>query len=158
MLSKLNKFRNCIRAPNWRGTFRERGVSIFCKNQVYHIFRTFISNSISHVNSIIRPSIILFYYFTRVEDLRKEGSAGRLSPALASGECKFSLHLYLYHTHYSITHTHTHKVQLCNMFNIDVGSVGGSSTINASSAAGKRPASAVQSDKGGDGVKLEGRS
>nr|GEV47302.1 transcriptional adapter ADA2-like isoform X1 [Tanacetum cinerariifolium] len=57
----------------------------------------------------------------KVEDLRKEGSAGRSSPALAS----------------------------------DAGSVGGSSTINASSGAGKRPASVVQSDKGGDGVKIE---
>ncbi|XP_024980298.1 transcriptional adapter ADA2-like isoform X3 [Cynara cardunculus var. scolymus] len=57
----------------------------------------------------------------KVEDLRKEGSAGRSSSALAS----------------------------------DVGSVGGSGTVNASAGAGKRTSSIVQSDKGGDGIKIE---
>ncbi|XP_024980297.1 transcriptional adapter ADA2-like isoform X2 [Cynara cardunculus var. scolymus] len=60
----------------------------------------------------------------KVEDLRKEGSAGRSSSALAS----------------------------------DVGSVGGSGTVNASAGAGKRTSSIVQSDKGGDGIKIEDRS
>lgn len=57
----------------------------------------------------------------KVEDLRKEGSAGRSSSALAS----------------------------------DVGSIGGSGTVNASAGAGKRTSSIVQNDKGGDGIKIE---
>lgn len=57
----------------------------------------------------------------KVEDLRKDGQAGRSSSALVS----------------------------------DVGSIGGSSTVNASSAAGKRTSNIVQSDKVGDGIKLE---
>ncbi|KAK1416634.1 hypothetical protein QVD17_25749 [Tagetes erecta] len=57
----------------------------------------------------------------KIEDLRKESSAGRPSSALVS----------------------------------DVGSVGGSSSVNALTGAGKRTSSIVQSDKVGDGIKIE---
>ncbi|KAM0062191.1 putative transcription factor MYB/SANT family [Helianthus debilis subsp. tardiflorus] len=40
----------------------------------------------------------------------------------------------------------------------DVGSVGGSSIVNASTGAGKRTSSIIPSDKSGDGIKIEGRS